>query len=216
MKSTSLSPAFVRNTLATALLAIGSVCASNAMALTIAETENNDPTGSGVSLSFANFDAIASGSHTITGTTNPLQDVDLFKFDVSAGLFMADLVSMTQTSVDGYQAHMYLFDSNKVAVDFDFDPSDMNGTMGIKIQSMLTAGTYYLAVGGLNNHPINGGGDFVYFSGGAVDHWNGLGAGTGTYAINVTSVPEADTYAMLLAGLGLVGFMARRRPSNLV
>jgi hypothetical protein len=27
----------------------------------------------------------------------------------------------------------------------------------------------------------------------------------------VTAVPEADTYAMLLTGLGLVGFMARRR-----
>ena len=27
----------------------------------------------------------------------------------------------------------------------------------------------------------------------------------------ITPVPEADTYAMLLAGLGLVGFMARRR-----
>jgi hypothetical protein len=41
----------------------------------------------------------------------------------------------------------------------------------------------------------------------------------GTYKINITmnnhavaqAVPEADTYAMLLAGLGLVGFMARRR-----
>ena len=27
----------------------------------------------------------------------------------------------------------------------------------------------------------------------------------------VTAVPEADTWAMLLAGLGLVGFAARRR-----
>jgi MYXO-CTERM domain-containing protein len=27
----------------------------------------------------------------------------------------------------------------------------------------------------------------------------------------VTPVPEADTWAMLLAGLGLVGFAARRR-----
>jgi hypothetical protein len=34
----------------------------------------------------------------------------------------------------------------------------------------------------------------------------------GGYAIaNVVAVPEAETWAMLLAGLGLVGFMARRR-----
>jgi hypothetical protein len=39
--------------------------------------------------------------------------------------------------------------------------------------------------------------------------------GEGDYAkfdnVMVTAVPEAETYAMVLAGLGLVGFMARRR-----
>ena len=30
----------------------------------------------------------------------------------------------------------------------------------------------------------------------------------------VAVVPEPETYAMLLAGLGLVGFMARRRKQN--
>jgi hypothetical protein len=39
--------------------------------------------------------------------------------------------------------------------------------------------------------------------------------GEGDYAkfdnVMVTAVPEAETYAMMLAGLGLVGFMARRR-----
>jgi hypothetical protein len=29
--------------------------------------------------------------------------------------------------------------------------------------------------------------------------------------LQVTAVPEADSYAMMLAGLGLVGFMVRRR-----
>jgi hypothetical protein len=28
---------------------------------------------------------------------------------------------------------------------------------------------------------------------------------------NVTPVPEPETYAMMLAGLGMLGFMARRR-----
>lgn len=32
---------------------------------------------------------------------------------------------------------------------------------------------------------------------------------------HVTAVPEPETYAMLLAGLGLMGFMARRRQRNL-
>jgi hypothetical protein len=29
-------------------------------------------------------------------------------------------------------------------------------------------------------------------------------------------VPEAETYAMMLAGLGLVGFMARRRSMSVI
>lgn len=33
----------------------------------------------------------------------------------------------------------------------------------------------------------------------------------GSLSLKVTPVPEPETYAMLLAGLGLVGFMARRR-----
>lgn len=33
----------------------------------------------------------------------------------------------------------------------------------------------------------------------------------GTWDVTVTAVPEPETYAMLLAGLGLLGFVARRR-----
>lgn len=42
------------------------------------------------------------------------------------------------------------------------------------------------------------------------------GTGGGAYAGNltVTPVPEPETYAMLLAGLGLIGFTARRRKNN--
>lgn len=42
------------------------------------------------------------------------------------------------------------------------------------------------------------------------------GTGVGGYggSLNVTPVPEPETYAMLLAGLGLMGFTARRRKNN--
>jgi hypothetical protein len=36
----------------------------------------------------------------------------------------------------------------------------------------------------------------------------------GSYDVHVTAVPEPETYAMLLAGLGLVGAVARRRKST--
>ena len=52
------------------------------------------------------------------------------------------------------------------------------------------AGSYYLAVGGLSN---------------------GTQGGIYSGAISVTAVPEPETYAMMLAGLGALGFLARRR-----
>lgn len=39
------------------------------------------------------------------------------------------------------------------------------------------------------------------------------GDNTGSINVNVAAVPEPESYAMLLAGLGLVGFSARRRKS---
>ena len=32
--------------------------------------------------------------------------------------------------------------------------------------------------------------------------------------VTVTAVPEAETYAMMVGGLGLLGFMARRRKAK--
>lgn len=43
------------------------------------------------------------------------------------------------------------------------------------------------------------------------NQWNLAANGTLTYAAATAPIPEADTYALMLAGLGLVGFIARRR-----
>ena len=59
--------------------------------------------------------------------------------------------------------------------------------------SASSAGNYYVAVGGLSNGTQGG----IY---------NG--------AISVTAVPEPETYAMMLAGLGALGFLARRRRND--
>jgi hypothetical protein len=39
-----------------------------------------------------------------------------------------------------------------------------------------------------------------------------LNATIGDLRLTVAAVPEPETFALLLAGLGLVGFVARRRP----
>lgn len=57
---------------------------------------------------------------------------------------------------------------------------------------LSTSGTYSFSVAGLSK---------------------GASGGAYTLALNVTAVPEPETYALMLAGLGLVGFAARRRKS---
>ena len=53
---------------------------------------------------------------------------------------------------------------------------------------------------------------FVQGVGGPADVWNLNASGLLTYTgAAVAAVPEADTSAMMLAGLGLMGFVARRR-----
>ncbi len=44
------------------------------------------------------------------------------------------------------------------------------------------------------------------------EYWHGFNVGSDSFA---TAVPEPETYAMLLAGLGLLGFVGRRRRSQL-
>jgi hypothetical protein len=39
-------------------------------------------------------------------------------------------------------------------------------------------------------------------------------SGIGQLPVEVTAIPEPGTYAMLLAGLGLLGFVARRRTAR--
>ena len=50
----------------------------------------------------------------------------------------------------------------------------------------------------------------AFATGGDADYFTLGSNGVLTYTA-VASVPEADSYAMMLAGLGLVGYMVRRR-----
>jgi PEP-CTERM motif len=46
---------------------------------------------------------------------------------------------------------------------------------------------------------------------GLADYWNLSATGALTYTNNVAAVPEADTWAMMMLGLGFMGFVSRRR-----
>ncbi|MDP1923824.1 MAG: FxDxF family PEP-CTERM protein [Thiobacillus sp.] len=64
----------------------------------------------------------------------------------------------------------------------------------VSVSSVLSAGAYNFKVRGFAD---------------------GVGTNQGIYTFSAAAVPEAETYAMMLAGLGLVGFMVSRRRGSL-
>ncbi len=99
--------------------------------------------------------------------------------------------ALTKFNIDGGKVELFMSNgdinyTNDVSMgSFAFDSTAINSTF-----SHLLAGDYYYQVTGAVMG--NKGGGYQIFS-------------------EVSPVPEPETYAMLLAGLGLVGFMVRRR-----
>jgi len=102
--------------------------------------------------------------------------------------------ALTKFNIDGGKVELFLSNgdsnyANDVSMgSFEFDSTAVNSSF-----SSLLAGDYYYQVTGAVMG--NKGGGYQLFS-------------------EVTPVPEPETYAMLLAGLGLVGFMVRRRKTG--
>jgi hypothetical protein len=96
-------------------------------------------------------------------------------------------------SLDSFMAGTVLSTMEWMNLDFSFSP-----TMG------LAAGTYFAD---LTLRTDEG----SYFGGAGKSYTFHL---SGTVPAHTAPIPEPETYAMLLAGLGLVGFVARRRRQN--
>ncbi|MDR7333027.1 DNA-binding beta-propeller fold protein YncE [Roseateles asaccharophilus] len=84
---------------------------------------------------------------------------------------------------------------------FEIDVLDPSKTSFVR---MLTMGGQ-IAPEGLKGFTMDG----VHYLAVSAEGADGVGAGTALFAL--APVPEPSTYAMLLGGLGLVGWMARRR-----
>ena len=102
--------------------------------------------------------------------------------------------ALTKFNIDGGKVELFLSNgdinyTNDVSMgSFAFDSTAVNSSF-----TSLLAGDYYYQVTGAVVG--NKGGGYQLFS-------------------EVAPVPEPETYAMLLTGLGLVGFMVRRRKTN--
>ena len=90
------------------------------------------------------------------------------------------------------------------------DPTTVFDGGGVLALGDLAAGKYKLS--------LQGSWDDVTLTGNRYDlsHWSKTGGKVNLVdgSLTVTAVPEPGTYAMLLAGLGLMGFVARRRSKD--
>ncbi|MDQ3186270.1 MAG: FxDxF family PEP-CTERM protein [Pseudomonadota bacterium] len=158
---------------------------------------------------------MTAGVHTITGTFGNSdaagRDTDVFSFEIPAGQQLT-AIDLTFTTVSG--------NANRGAY--------------FGIQGGLEIGTGSATVGSnLSNALVAESGDILSrFALGPEFGGTGLTAplDAGNYTmflsetaavvdyrmdLNVSAVPEPETYAMLLAGLGLIGATARRKKTSL-
>lgn len=147
-------------------------------------------TEAGVTFSAPNF----STQLTPNGTTGLLEEStprNFFRADISGG------ASAVSVDLGDYNA-----DSDLLFLDiYDSANNSLGHTELLIPESFIGMKTLSLSAPGI-----------AYAIFGATNAVNGSSVYIDNFA--VTPVPEPETYAMLLAGLGLLGFAARRRQQN--
>lgn len=189
-------------------------------------------TGTNVSYT---FDATALGPF---GTASLVGENLVFtptSFAATAGSAPAatKTINVTVTALSGYQLTAfnlqeqggYSLNGGSVYVTGSLKALDIEGTTSNNVQTSLVsslANNAWTASTGVNI-PVSGWGgtdgivnsvsltlsNQLFASGGAATIYKDLVTLSSTYTA-VTPVPEAENYALMLVGLGLVGFMARR------
>jgi hypothetical protein len=119
----------------------------------------------------------------------------------TGGLFSSP-GGMDQITFDGLESGSYKFLLQLIGsnVNFDFSQTNLNGkkaSIGINDDEFS-----YFVVKGTKPSPLT-----LNLFGSAT----GTGVPSYTGTISVSAVPEPETYGMLMAGLGMLGFMARRK-----
>lgn len=165
-------------------------------------------------------------------TVNPLVDSNKFSIPTLGSLnwtsasdvrllFNAVEPGGNGLSVDDVTLKFYNGDTVIAAIDGSFELASTltgNGSSGFLInvdaaqQSFLN--TTVFGLGGAADYRIALESTISGVAGGPESFSAVMGDGTGGGGGVVSAVPEPETYAMLLSGLGLMGFMARRRKNK--
>ncbi|MDZ4141893.1 MAG: PEP-CTERM sorting domain-containing protein [Methylotenera sp.] len=134
---------------------------------------------------------VLSGTPTFNGPVSILFDVDIAGVGLEGGFFNA---------IGGTAITAYGRDGSLLG-------SVLNESTGIEFLGLVT-GDGLASIAGLQFSLVG-----AEPAGFAIDN---LRFGLAGQVISVPEVPEPETYAMMMAGLGLMGFMVRRRKENRV
>ncbi|MBA5687580.1 FxDxF family PEP-CTERM protein [Rugamonas apoptosis] len=171
--------------------------------------------------------ATLAGSASANPHSTPVWTVETPAVTINAGLGSISLGGHTYTFTDSLSAPVQLayYNSNpgansQAAIASFIKDSDK---LGLTNSTVLTFGVSKDSISGSTTigaqaKPYDylavhvGGGELLF-------HWTAKvtapftisGSGLSNYRAYISPVPEPETYAMLLAGFGVLGFMARRR-----
>ncbi|KQN78611.1 hypothetical protein ASF04_21500 [Duganella sp. Leaf61] len=188
----------IKKVLLASLIAGASLIASSAYAAEVSKTVTIDLKADGE----GGYNAYFGNTFYKANQNDTFSDKFMFtlgsNFDSTSSLTSSYLSSTTVKDLVITSYNLVKYDPTTSAVLTTYTGvntlgNGVNAKDGWEITNMgLTAGSYYFQVGGL----VNG---------------NGGGSYASDLNIAVAPVPEAETYAMMIAGLGLLGVVARRR-----
>lgn len=166
------------------------------------EAESNDTIDTA-----QNLGSLVSGSETnVFGLRFDLLEggssVDYYKFSTASTLSLTFSVATKFGPAGGNDPMVGLFSSSGTLIDMNDDIDSFNLNYDSLLTRSVSAGTYYVAVTGYNEDVDND------FSGAGDKNWSYV------LSISAAPVPEPESYAMFLAGLGIIGTVARRRKAG--